>query len=117
MLKGDIVTDAMLKDPKWGTDTGLRDDIRLVGHARQLGWTVDLHGDANHIDPATGRLREYVDERGRVRPSCSGDSYSFKKGEDVVWYVGNWRRATVRDGRTVQSTNRAFGSLKEALEA
>jgi len=110
-MKGDIVPERLKVTPDgWP----IREDMRLVGLARSLGWDVDLKGDERFLQP-DGTLGTYVSD-GHVRVACSGEPYCFKRPGKWVWEVQDgWRCADVSDAG-VASNHRRYGSLKEALE-
>jgi hypothetical protein len=98
-----------------------REDILLTGYARRSGWTVDLKGDEKQLD-SHGRLKVYrTDGRDDGDPhlNCTGESYVFRKGDQIVWfsvYEGpHWNRASNTTSGALKDRRR-FPTLKEALD-
>lgn len=62
----------------------MRDDIRLVPLAEELGYKVDRKRDEQLL--VNGKLPSYIGENGKTRLSCTGDSYSFVRGNQHIWF-------------------------------
>ena len=91
----------------------LRDDILLVGYARSKGWTANLGKDEKLLD-ADGFLPTYR-EGGKIHLQCSGDSYSFKRGDQELWFSDyNSPRWKISDGNGNKHCQ--FQCLKDALD-
>jgi len=62
----------------------MRDDIRLIPLAEELGYKVDRGKDAEIL--VNGKLPTYTDSGGQVRAMSLGAPYSFIRGSQHIWF-------------------------------